>query len=104
METKQFLSDNRELVIRFYNGNIKNDTDLSLKDFMIMLMNDFKHIVKVVDMYSEKNLFANMFEIESSISDNYEIGTTFSTPYSESNHAKSVNYYGKNKTNQFNNL
>lgn len=97
MTTQEFLSENRNTVISFYNSNIKGEDNISLKDFMIKLMNDFKHTVKVVDIYSEKNLYANLFDVQYSIVENNEIGVSYSKPYSESNHAKAVAYFGKEK-------
>lgn len=104
MTTQNFLSENRNSIISFYNSNIKGESNITLKEFMMKLMNNFSHVVKVVDLYSSKNLFGNLFELQSAILKNVEVGVTYSKPYSQSNHAKQVNYYGVEKTNQFKNI
>jgi hypothetical protein len=104
MTTQNFLSENRNSIITFYNSNIKGESDITLKEFMMKLMSSFNHVVKVVDIYSKKNLFGNLFELQGIILSNVEIGVTYSKPYSQSNHAKQVNYYGIEKTNQFKNI
>ena len=51
------------------------------------------------------DLFGNLTEAKSRLGNmSVEIGVTYTKPYSESNHAKKVNYYGKEKANQLNNL
>lgn len=81
MTTQQFLSENRNQVISFYNSNIKGECDITLKDFMLKLMKDFKHIVKVVDLYSVKNLSINLFEIQDSLNIESEIEVIYTKPY-----------------------
>lgn len=97
MTTKEFLSENRNEVISFYNSNIKSESNISLKDFMIALMKDYRQIAKSRELYSDWTLMSNMFELQSKIGINAEIGVTYTKPYSESNHAKAVNYFGKEK-------
>jgi len=104
MTTQIFLSENRKEVISFYNSNIKNDSNLSLKEFMIDLMNNFKHVVKHLELYAMHNLMMNMFQAQERIGINNEIGVSYSKPYSQSNHAKMVNYHGKDKANKLTNL
>ena len=97
MTTQEFLSENRNIVISFYNSNVKDEANISLKDFMIRLMNNFKHTVKINGIYSEKNLYSNLFDLQYSAVENSTIGVTYSKHYSESNHAKAVAYFGKEK-------
>lgn len=42
METKKFLTENREQVINYFNVEIKNYWNITLKDFMLDLMNNFE--------------------------------------------------------------
>ena len=42
MTTKEFLIENRERVINFYNQEVKGYYSISLKDFMIDLMVNFE--------------------------------------------------------------
>ena len=101
---KEFLTDNREQVINFYNENVKGLYNTTLNAFMIDLMNNFRKIT-IVENLTKTDLFGNLNEAKSRLGlMNVEIGVTYSKPYSESNHAKKVNYYGKEKANQLNNL
>ncbi len=101
MTTKEFLSENRNEVISFYNSNIKRRSNITLKDFMLMLLTEYKETVKGIDIYSSKNLMYNLFDIQYKVVENSDIETKYTKPYSESNHSKMVNYYGKEKTKQF---
>jgi len=101
---KEFLTDNREQVINFYNENVKGLYNTTLNAFMIDLMNNFRKIT-IVENLTKTDLFGNLNEAKSRLGlMNVEIGVTYSKPYSESNHAKKVNYYGKGKANQLKNL
>jgi len=104
MTTKEFLTENREQVINFYNENVKGLYNTTLNAFMIDLMNNFKKIT-IVENLTKTDLFGNLNKAKSRLgSMNIKIGVTYSKPYSQSNHAKRVNYYGKEKANQLNNL
>jgi len=104
MTTKEFLTENREQVISFYNENVKGKYNITIKAFMIDLMNNFRKIT-IVENLTKTDLFGNLNEAKSRLGlMSVEIGGTYSKPYSESNHAKRVNYYGKEKANQLNNL
>lgn len=71
---------------------------------MLDLMNNFRKIT-IVEKLTKTDLFGNLNEAKSRLGlMDVEIGVTYSKPYSESNHAKMVNYYGKEKANQLNNL
>ena len=89
-----------------YNDNVKGYYNTSLKDFMIDLMKNFRKATKKeIKGYTLTDLTCNLTDAKSRLGlMDVKIETTYSKPYSESNHAKQVNYYGKNKTNQFNNL
>jgi len=103
---KEFLTDNREQVINFYNENVKGLYNTTLNAFMIDLMNNFRKITKKeIVGYTKTDLFGNLIDAKSRLGlMSVEIGVTYSKPYSQSNHAKRVNYYGKEKASQLNNL
>ena len=102
--TKEFLTENKEQVINYYNENIKGMYNTTLKKFMLDLMNNFRKIT-IVENLTKTDLFGNLKETKSRLGNmSVEIGITYSKPYSESNHSKMVNYYGKEKTNQLINL
>ena len=104
MTTKKFLTDNREQVINFYNENVKGLYSTTLNAFMIDLMNNFRKVT-IVDNLTKTDLFSNLNEAKSRLGNmSVEIGVTYSKPYSESNHAKRVNYYGKEKVEQLNRI
>jgi hypothetical protein len=104
MTTKEFLTDNREQVINYYNENVKGLYNTTLNAFMIDLMNNFRKVT-ISEGLKKMDLSCNLQEAKSRLGCmNVEIGVTYSSPYSESNHSKRVNYYGKEKANQLNNL
>ena len=104
MTTKVFLTDNREQVINFYNENVKGLYNTTLNAFMLDLMNNFRKIT-IVENLTRSDLFGNLNEAKSRLGlMDIKIGVAYSKPYSESNHAKQVKYYGKEKTFQLNNI
>lgn len=64
MTAKEFLTENREVVINFYNEEIKNYWNVSLKDFMIDLMVNFRKIT-TGDDFKKFDLFGNLNEAKS---------------------------------------
>lgn len=103
METKEFLTANREEVVNFYNSKIKGFYNVSLKSFMIDLMSNFRKIT-IGEQLEKMDLMGNLQETKSRLgSFDCEIGVTYSKPYSESNHAKAVAYHGKDKVNMMSN-
>jgi len=106
MTTKDFLTENRERVINYYNENVKGMYDTTLNAFMLDLMNNFRKATKKeIKGYTLTDLSCNLSAAKSRLGlMNVEIRVSYSKPYSESNHAKRVNYYGKEKANQLNNL
>lgn len=99
MTTQEFLSENRERVIKFYNDNVNGLYNVSLKDFMVDLMKNFRKATKKeIKGYTLTDLSVNLTEAKSRLGlMDVEIGVSYSKPYSESNHAKAVAYYGKEK-------
>lgn len=59
MTTQQFLSENRQEVINFYNKEISNYWTISLKDFMVDLMNNFEKMTTGEDL-KKSDLFGNL--------------------------------------------
>jgi len=97
MKKLQFLKDNKEQVVKYYNENVKGLYDVTLKDFMTDLLDNFKKITTTKELV-KFDLFGNLQDAESRLGcKDVEIGVSYSKPYSESNHAKAVAYYGKEK-------
>lgn len=105
MTTQEFLSENRTEVKNYFNTEISTYWTISLKDFMIDLMNNFRKI-SIKEEYTRMDLMGNLKETKSRLGsfDKVEVTNTYSKPYSNSNHAKQVNYYGSEKVNQFKNI
>ena len=64
MTTQKFLSENRLTVINFFNDEIKNNWNISIKDFMIDLMNNFKKVT-IVEDFTKTDLKFNLIEAKS---------------------------------------
>ncbi len=64
MTTKEFLTENREEVINYFNEKIKNYWNVSLKDFMTDLMVNFRKIT-TGDDFKKFDLFGNLNEAKS---------------------------------------
>lgn len=97
---KTFLSENKQEVITFYNDKVQGLYDVSLKDFMTDLLNNFRKITTGEDL-KRFDLMGNLDEAKSRIGMfSHSIENTYSKPYSESNHAKMVNYHGTEKAAQ----
>jgi hypothetical protein len=63
-ELKVFLSDNREIVINFYNENVKGVWNVTLAQFMSDIMNNFRKITKGDD-FKKFDLMGNCQEAKS---------------------------------------
>lgn len=104
MKTKEFLTKHREQVIIYFNENIKGVYNVTLGSFMLDLLNNFRKITTRED-FTKMDLFGNLQDAKSRLGmPDTKIGVTYSKPYNESNHAKMVNYYGKEKANQLKNI
>ena len=102
MTTKEFLTENKEQVVNYYNENVNGLYNISLKNFMVDLMNNFRKITLGEEL-KKYDLFGNLQQTKSRLGMmDVEIGVTYTTPYSESNHSKRVKYFGQNS--QLNNL
>ena len=96
---KEILTENRETVINYYNSKIKGLYNITLKNFMLDVVNNFEKITTGED-YKKFDVYGNCQNAESRLGlMDVEIGVSYSKPYSESNHAKAVNYFGKEKVN-----
>jgi hypothetical protein len=106
MRPKQYLSENRERVIDYFNDNVKGYYNVSLKDFMVDLMVNFRKATKKeIEGYTLTDLSANLTDAKSRLGlMDVETGVTYSKPYSESNHAKAVAYFGKEKAQLMSNV
>jgi hypothetical protein len=99
MTTKEFLTENKQEVINFYNEKVANLFDISLKDFMIDLLTNFKKITIGEDL-KKFDLFGNLEDAKSRLGCfSNQSKATYSTPYAQSTHAKLVEMHGKEKAN-----
>jgi len=101
-QLKDYLAANREVVIakfqdlqkeKFYNG-------ISLKNFMIEV---FQQMANNNPKSDKKATSLLPFVVSAVSNRNCKIGETHTKPYSESNHAKAVNYFGADKVKSMSN-
>ena len=64
MTTKEFLSDNREEVINYYNNEIKGYWNISIKDFMTDLLTNFRKVT-ISEGLKRMDLTSNLIEAKS---------------------------------------
>ena len=64
MTATEFLTENREEVIKYFNEEIKNYWNVSLKDFMTNLIVNFRKITTGDDL-KKFDLFGNLSEAKS---------------------------------------
>jgi len=64
MTTKEFLTENRQEVINYYNDKVKCYYDVTLSAFMIDLLNNFRKVT-LGDEFKKFDLFANLDEAKS---------------------------------------
>ena len=103
MKTQEFLKENREEVITYYNSKIKGFYNIDLKDFMVDVLKNFRKIT-ISEGLKRMDLFANLEEAKSRLGlFDCKIATEYSKPYSESNHAKAVAYFGADKVRMMSN-
>ena len=97
MNTKEFLTENREEVVNYYNNNVKDFYKASMKDFMLDLLNNFRKMT-ITEGFSKTDLMGNLKEAQSRLGMfDVKIGLSYSKPYAESKHAKAVALYGIEK-------
>ena len=94
MTTQEFLTENRSEVINYYNSKIEGFYNVSIKEFMLDLMNNFRKVT-IGENLHKMDLSANLREAQSRLGNfDVQIGVSYSKPYAESNHAKAVAYHG----------
>ena len=91
-EVNTVLGSNREMVISFFNENVKVDNFYTLRWFMIRVLNE-----ATLSWARRKNIGEK--EIQSVLSRVMRNYRQISKGY-VSNYAKAVNYFGKEKANQ----
>jgi hypothetical protein len=96
MTTATYLKNNRKEIVSILTNIVNSLSGVTLKQAMIV----FKSEMKATDNNTTLSYFA-VKQIEQTFG---EIEVVYTKSYSESNHAKQVNYYGKDKTNQLNNI
>ena len=98
-----FLTENREAVIakhaaleaeQFFSG-------ITIKAFMVEVMNGMQRNAPRNEKQAKETLAHQMGMV---YMNNIKIGVVYSRPYSESNHAKQVNYHGAQKAAMLNNI
>ena len=63
MTTAEFLTENREAVINFYNSQIKGSWNITLKAFMLDLMANFrKATLASIPVFTKTDLSANLLD------------------------------------------
>lgn len=85
MKTKEFLSENRDEVVTFFNNEVSKDWTISLKDFMIDLMKNFRKI-SLKEEYTRMDLTGNLQEAKNRLglfTKTTNIGVTYTKPYRE---------------------
>lgn len=64
METKAFLTENKQEVVNFFNASINNYYNVTIKDFMTDLLVNFRKVTTGVDL-KRFDLVANLDEAKS---------------------------------------
>lgn len=84
MTTQEFLSENRNEVINYFNNEISNYWTISLKDFMIDLMKNFRKVT-LSEGLKKMDLMCNLNEAKSRLGclDKCTVEVTYTKPYKE---------------------
>lgn len=64
MTTQNFLSENREEVINYFNNEIKNHWNISMKEFMTDLLTNFRKVT-ISEGLKRMDLTSNLMEAKS---------------------------------------
>lgn len=91
-EVKKVLSDNREMVITFFNEHVKEDSFYTLNWFMTRVMNEANASWTRRKNIGEKEITSMLNKIVSAYP---QIARGY-----VSNYQKAVNYFGKEKADQ----
>jgi hypothetical protein len=97
-----WLAENRNQVLDFYNELSKEKffSGVSLRDFGYEVYNGMKANNPRSNKKAKQVLVSVLYNLEGK---HTQIGVSYSKPYSESNHAKAVNYHGKKQVELMNN-
>ena len=98
MTTQQYLTENRETIIRVIKTQISSRSTLTLKDAMLVFMNKMEE--------TNNNTTLSYGAVKEASNTLFKTGSTsivYSKPYAESNHAKQVAYFGADKVRTFKN-
>lgn len=96
MKTAKYLKENREEIVTILTGIQKGMVGVTLKQLMLA----FKS--KMEETNNNKTLsYGAARQVEEAA---FTMESTYSKPYSQSNHAKMVNYHGSKKANRLMNL
>ena len=101
-ELKTWLSENRNQILDFYNALSENEffSGVSKKEFGTEVFRAMGFNNVKSEKTAVKTLSHVLYRLESK---HTQIGVSYTKPYSESNHAKAVNYFGKEKVNTMRN-
>ena len=102
-QLKNFLADNREVVIAKFEKLQKDDfyNGITLRNFMLEVFKSMENNNIKSEARANKMLPNILGQV---VVDNKSTQKVYTTPYSQSNHAKMVNYYGQKTTNQLQNI
>lgn len=95
--TEKYLKENRNEIIRILTGYVKEMRGVTLKQLMIT----FKNKMEETNNNKTRSYFAAK-QIEQTPFGKIEV--VYTKPYSESNHAKQVKYFGAEMTERLNNI
>ena len=84
MNIQDFLTENRTEVINYFNNEVSNYWTITLKDFMIDLMNNFRKI-SIKEEYTRMDLIGNLQEAKGRLGmfDKFSVEVTYTKPYKE---------------------
>jgi len=84
MKIKDFLTENRTEVISYFNNEVSNYWTISLKDFMIDLMKNFRKI-STKEEYTRMDLMGNLQKAKSRLGmfDKTNVEVVYTKPYRE---------------------
>lgn len=96
MTTAKYLKENREEIVTVLTDYQNDMVGVTLKQLMVVFKNKMKE--------TNNNKTLSYFAASQAEQAECKIELTYSKPYSESKHAKMVNYHGSKKANQLINL
>jgi len=94
--TETYLKENRTEIVRVLTNMVSEMSGVTLKQLMTTFMSKMEE--------TNNNTTLSYFAAKQVPQTFGEITTVYSKPYAESNHAKMINYHGKEKANQLMNI